>query len=84
MPDMSYRISGRTPMKKHRINRQSPEETLRELRNRIRGGSNIQLDKLSDEELQAAREMIFNDEAEIVSAACKPFLVAKLDKFIIS
>jgi hypothetical protein len=28
--------------------------------------------------------MLFNDEAEIVNSACKPFLVAKLDKIIIA
>ena len=63
---------------------ENPGKTLKRLRQRIRGGSNLQLDKLSDAELQAAREMIFNDEAEIISSACKPFLVAKLDRIIIA
>ena len=35
-------------------------------------------------ELAAAQEMIFREEAEIVLSACKPFLVAKLDRFVIS
>ncbi len=39
---------------------------------------------LTDAELSAAQNLIFNGEAEIVSSACKPFLTAKLDKFIIS
>jgi hypothetical protein len=32
----------------------------------------------------AMQDMIFKGEAEIINSACKPFLVAKLDKTIIS
>ena len=57
---------------------------LERLRARVLGGGYILLDTLSEEELVAMQSMIFNDEAEIVNSACKPFLVAKLDKIIIS
>jgi len=58
--------------------------TLDRLRERVLGGSYILLDTLTDDELVAMQSMLFNDEAEIVNSACKPFLVAKLDKIIIS
>jgi hypothetical protein len=50
----------------------------------VLGGSNVLLDSMNADELAAAQEMIFHDEAEIVSSACKPFLVAKLNRTIIS
>ncbi len=58
--------------------------TLERLRERVLGGGYILLDTLSGDELVAMQSMLFNDEAEIVNSACKPFLVAKLDKIIIS
>ena len=61
-----------------------PATTLRRVRERILGGSRILLDTLTTNELAAAHTLIFSEEAEIVSEACKPFLVAKLDRFIIS
>lgn len=57
---------------------------LKRLRARVLGGGSMLLDTLTAEELAAAQEMIFKGEAEIVSAACKPFLVARLDRTIIS
>ncbi len=60
------------------------DTTLERLRERVLGGAYILLDTLTEEELVAMQCMLFNDEAEIVNSACKPFLVAKLDKIIIS
>jgi len=53
--------------------------TLDRLRERVLGGSYILLDTLTEDELVAMQNMLFNDEAEIISSACKPFLVAKRD-----
>ena len=58
--------------------------TLERLRERVLGGGYLLLDTLTKDELVAMQSMLFNDEAEIVNSACKPFLVAKLDKIIIS
>ena len=58
--------------------------TLNRLRERVFGGGYILLDTLTEDELVAMQSMLFNDEAEIVNSACKPFLVAKLDKIIIA
>ena len=58
--------------------------TLERLREGVVGGAYILLDTLIEDELVAMQSMLFNDEAEIVNSACKPFLVAKLDKTIIS
>ena len=58
--------------------------TLERLRARVLGGSYVLLDSLTEDELVAMQSMLFNDEAEIVNSACKPFLVAKLDKIIIA
>ena len=62
----------------------NPEVVLEGLRKRVLGGSSLLLDSLTDEELIAMQNLIFNDEAEIVSAACKPYLIAKLERTIIS
>ena len=64
--------------------REDPGTVRTRLRNRVLGGSNVLLDSMNADELAAAQEMIFQDEAEIVSSACKPFLVAKLNRTIIS
>jgi len=58
--------------------------TLERLRERVLGGGYILLDTLTEDDLVAMQSMLFNDEAEIINSACKPFLVAKLDKIIIS
>jgi len=63
---------------------ENPKVVLESLRKRVLGGDSLLLDSLTDEELVAMQELIFKDEAEIVSSACKPFLIAKLEKTIIS
>ncbi len=63
---------------------ENPEVVLERLRKRVLGGSNLLLDSLTKEELIAMQELIFKDEAEIVSSACKPYLIAKLERTIIS
>ena len=63
---------------------EKPDVVLERLRKRVLGGSSLLLDSLTDEELVAMQDLIFKDEAEIVSSACKPYLIAKLDKTIIS
>ena len=62
----------------------NPEVVLERLRKKVLGGSSLLLDSLTDEELIAMQKMIFKDEAEIVSSACKPYLIAKLARTIIS
>jgi len=54
--------------------------TLAGLRERVLGGGYILLDTLSKDELVAMQSLLFSNEAEIINSACKPFLVAKLDK----
>ena len=61
-----------------------PAATLRQLRKRVLGGSQVLLDSMNADELAAAQELIFKGEAEIVSSACRPFLTTKLDRVIIS
>ncbi len=63
---------------------ENPEVVLEGLRKRVLGGSSLLLDSLTDEELISMQKLIFEDEAEIVSAACKPYLIAKLERTIIS
>ena len=63
---------------------ENPADTLARLRGRIVGGSSLLLDSLTNEELVAMQELISKGEVEIVSSACKPFLIAKLDRIIIS
>ena len=63
---------------------ENPEVVLEMLRKKVLGGSSLLLDSLTDEELIAMQKMIFKDEAEIVSSACKPYLIAKLERTIIS
>lgn len=63
---------------------ENPEVVLERLRKRLLGGGSLLLDNLTDGELIAMQKMIFKDEAEIVSSACKPYLIAKLERTIIS
>jgi len=72
---MATKIQPKTDNSKTRLDR---------LRERVLGGGYILLDTLTDAELVSMQSMLFNDEAEIINSACKPFLVAKLDKIIIS
>ncbi len=58
-------------------------ETLARLRARVRGGAYLLLDKLSDEELVAMQTLLLSGEAEIINSACKPFLVARLERVIL-
>jgi hypothetical protein len=62
----------------------NPKVVLEMLRKRVLGGANLLLDSLTDAELIAMQNLIFKDEAEIVSFACKPYLTAKLERTIIS
>ena len=55
-----------------------PRIALKEMRQRIYGGSRLLLDSLDDEELAAVYALILEDEAEIICEACKPFVVRKL------
>ena len=64
--------------------REDPATTLKRLRKRVLGGSYVLLDSMAADELVAAQSLIFKGEAEIVLSACKPFLVAKLDRVIIA
>ena len=58
-------------------------DALEQLRARVIGGSYLLLDSLSDEELVAMQSLLLSGEAEIINSACKPFLVAKLDRIIL-
>jgi hypothetical protein len=60
-----------------------PTDCLERLRKRVRGGAYLLLDRLSDDELVAMQSLLLSGEAEIVNSACKPFLVAKLDRIIL-
>ena len=62
----------------------NPKVVVERLRKRVLGGSGLLLDSLTDEELVAMQALIFKGEVEIVSSACKPFLIAKLERTIIS
>ena len=64
--------------------RETPDATLSRMRDRILGGNRLLLDTLSSDELAAVQSLIFSEEAEIISEACKPFVIAKQDRFIIS
>ncbi len=55
-----------------------PNIAAQDMRRRIYAGSRLLLDSLSDEELAAAHALILKGEAEIISEACKPFLVRVL------
>ena len=54
------------------------------LRRKIEGGSNLLVEKLTDEELEAMHELLLEGKAEIISLACRPYLSAKQERFIIS
>ncbi|MGI9316159.1 MAG: hypothetical protein ACR2QW_02405 [bacterium] len=63
---------------------ENPKVVLESLRKRVLGGGSLLLDSLTDEELVAMQDLVFKDEAEIISSACKPYLIAKLERTIIS
>ncbi len=62
----------------------NPEVVLERLRRIVRGGGSLLIESLTEEELVAMQKLIFKDEAEITSSACKLNLVAKLERTIIS
>jgi hypothetical protein len=53
------------------------------LRARVLGGGYLLLESLSEDELAAMQSLLLSGEAEIVNSACKPFLVARLDRVIL-
>ena len=59
------------------------DEVYGDLRARILGGAYLLLDQLDDAELVAMQRLLQDGEAEIVNSACKPFLVAKLERVIL-
>ena len=59
------------------------DSVLDQLRKRVQDGGLLLLDSLNDAELQAMQSLLLSGEAEIVNSACKPFLVAKLDRVIL-
>ena len=59
------------------------DEVYEDLRARVLGGAYLLLDRLDDGELVAMNRLLQSGEAEIVNSACKPFLVAKLDRVIL-
>jgi hypothetical protein len=71
--------------KRHRVDEPAARggDTLERLRARVRGGGYLLLDSLDYDELVAMQSLLLSGEAEIVNSACKPFLVAKLDRVIL-
>ena len=59
---------------------ETPGETLVRVRELILGGGSLLLDRMTDAELVAMQDLLFRDEAEIVNSACRPYLIAKLDR----
>ncbi len=59
------------------------DNALARVRECILGGGSLLLDQLDQDELAAMQQMLFADEAEIVNSACRPYLIAKLDRKII-
>lgn len=70
-------------MTKRQHQQENPAAILEQLRKRVAGGGSLVLDSLGPEEMAAAQELIAKGEAEIISSACRPFLIAKLDRIII-
>jgi len=66
------------------IKDENPEVVLERLRKKVFGDSSLLLDSVTAEELIAMQKIIFKDEAEIVSSAGKPYLMAKSERTIIS
>ena len=57
---------------------------LESLRRKIESGSNLLVEELTDEELVAMHELLLEGKAEIISLACRPYLSAKQERFVIS
>lgn len=62
---------------------QNPVTVFEQMRNRVRSGGSVLLIDLDKAEMEAAQQLVLLDEAQIISNACRPFLVAKYDRFII-
>lgn len=60
-----------------------PEVNRARFRQRILSGSSFLLDQLNDIELAEMQQMLLSGEAEIINSACKPFVIAKLDRVIL-
>lgn len=58
----------------------APAGTLVDLRTRILGGAVQPLEQLAGEDLVVMREMLIKGEAEVISSASKPYLIAKRSK----
>jgi hypothetical protein len=63
---------------------QDPAITLEQLRSRVLGGGNLLINSLTKAEMEAAQHLILQGEAQIIGMACRPYLVARRDRFIIS
>ena len=58
----------------------SPAIAVEKMRRRLHGGARLLLDSLSKEELEALQPLFFEGDAEIISEACKPYVVRKLPR----
>ena len=65
-------------------NDKSSFHVFENLRRKIEGGSNLLVENLTDEELVAMHELLLEGKAEIISLACRPYLSAKQERFVIS
>ena len=70
-------------MTRHAQSGNERDPVLARMREVIRSGGSLLLDQLGEDELEAMQKMLFDDEAEIISSACRPYLIAKLDRTII-
>ena len=59
---------------------ETPDQTLARVRELILGGGSLLLDRMTDAELVAMQDLLFYGEAEIVNSACRPYLIARLDR----
>ena len=71
-------MSSRSPENKDAIS------ALEQLRRKIESGSNLLVEALTDEELEAMHELLLEGKAEIISQACRPYLSARQERFVIS
>ena len=63
---------------------EDPVSAFENLRRKIENGSNLLVEELTDEELVAMHELLLEGKAEIISLACRPYLSAKQERFVIS
>ena len=59
--------------------RETPDAVFGRVRRRVLQGNYVRLNTLTADELAAAQALLLKGEAEIVSSACSPHLVAKLE-----